>query len=340
MKKKYCSINILVYLLLCNNYCFSQKIFPYEKDFLKKENKKFIDVDFYDSINKAYIKGTLVTPNKEFDKVVIIIPGSDKDTRYNHFDLAENMVENGIAVYRFDELGIGESEGKYSPSIEKLINSTKYAFLKIKELDITKNKKIGLLGHSLGGIATIETYSIFPKNIDFLIQFSTPVKNLGSEFIWRAKVGKEKYFTVKNKTPEEVSNLLIKIFDFYKNTELNKPLKIRDEAIKIAKKEGFLLKDSRSILVPYYQEYMKYDLENLYKNIDIPTLYIISKSDNIVNPIANIVLLKKLNNTNITIVESNGLGHYLSAEKKEQNQSAYIMEESSKQNIINFIKNV
>jgi pimeloyl-ACP methyl ester carboxylesterase len=319
---------------------FAQSIFPYEKDFENKSDKDFMDVEFYDSINNAMIRGTLIIPKKEFNKVVIIIPGSGKDTRYSHFDLAENLVDNGIAVYRFDELGVGQSEGKYSSSVKSLITSTKYALHRLKDLDITKNKKIGLLGHSLGGMATIKVYNDYPNKIDFLIQFATPIKDIASEFVWRARNGKEKAFVVYKKSPEETANLLTKIYEYYKNTDENDYLIIRENAMKIALENGFERKYTNKLLSIQFQEFMKYDLLNLYKSVNIPTLYIISKTDDIINPIENLRLLKEIDNSNIITVESNGLGHYLSAKKTVKNQSIYYMENESKKHILDFIKNI
>ena len=65
------------------------------------------------------------------------------------------------------------------------------------------NKKIGILGHSLGGIASI---GAFGKgcNFDFLIQMATPVENNGAFLKYQVSTNIGGFYTVKGKTPDEV----------------------------------------------------------------------------------------------------------------------------------------
>ena len=122
---------------------------------------KSIEVSFINiKANNIKLAGTLTIPNNTIKPAVaILITGSGPQNRdeeiLNHkpfLVIADYLTRNGIAVLRFDDRGVAQSEGKqkgatsadFATDVEAAIN-----YLKARN-DINPNK-IGLIGHSEGG---------------------------------------------------------------------------------------------------------------------------------------------------------------------------------------------
>lgn len=123
------------------------------------ENVVFINSEA-DSIKLA---GTLTLPKDiKNPPVAILISGSGPQNRdaylkpFNHkpfLVLSDYLTINGIAILRFDDRGIAESEGNFKDATSFDFASDVNAaiqFLKVRN-DIDVNK-IGLIGHSEGGL--------------------------------------------------------------------------------------------------------------------------------------------------------------------------------------------
>lgn len=211
----------------------SQNIFEYERAISNKDIYELYDLDFNNASEKIKLSGTLVTPKSDFEKIIIIVPGSGKDTRNSHPKLVEYLLENSIAVYRFDDRGVGKSNGEQSEALSTLISDLNSCITKLLTVDKIKGKKIGLLGHSLGGLATISVLQHQP-NIDFLIQMSTPV-NAGQSF--KSKASEISIFKNQKNSIEDIQKI-IDTFNYIihsKNTysEIIKECEKGEEEIKI-----------------------------------------------------------------------------------------------------------
>lgn len=307
-------------------------MFDYEQEISQKENYNFQEIDFQNVTDNIKLSGTLITPKSNFDKIVIIVPGSGKDTRYAHFVLAEEFLKNGIAVYRFDERGVGKSEGKFNTSATSLTDDLTFAILELKRLNFTKFYKIGVLGHSLGGIASIGAYQK-NQNIDFLIQMGAPVEKYGAFFKYQTLNNISDFYQVKGKTQEEVVELLNLIYPIIIN---NKDFKtIREKAKKVAKENGFK-KGFYKFISPAHIDHVKQNHEETYKSINIPVLYIVGGNDKFVNPISETELLKTFNNPKIQMKIMDGLNHWLTKKNAKKGTSLYQMDRNALTEIINW----
>lgn len=123
------------------------------------------------------LKGTLSLPAKDGKfPVVVLITGSGPQNRDEELMghkpflvIADYLTRNGIAVLRYDERGVGQSEGDFRPSTtadfaEDVENAIIYLKTR-KEIDI---KKMGLIGHSEGGIVASIVASK-TKDINFIV---------------------------------------------------------------------------------------------------------------------------------------------------------------------------
>jgi len=130
----------------------AQEMNVYEKPIKNISSYNFEEIDFYDK--KTKLSGTLISPKTDYDKIVIITPGTGADTRHSHYILTEKLLENGIAVYRYDDRGIGKSKGRYQRQVKINSRDLYYAFHNLKNIPALSLKKIGVIGHSMGGLCS------------------------------------------------------------------------------------------------------------------------------------------------------------------------------------------
>ncbi|WP_427873080.1 alpha/beta hydrolase [Flavobacterium sp. MMS24-S5] len=171
-------ITYVFFLTISSHKLLAQKDKDFEKEIENPNQYNFNKIDFIDSENNEKLSGTLISPKTEYSKIIIIVPGSGKNTKNSHYVLAEEILKNNIAVYRFDDRGVGESEGNINFSVDQIIRDLYYAYTNIKKASNLSQKSIGILGHSLGGIATIDNYQK-GLNLDFIVLMSTPFEKYG-----------------------------------------------------------------------------------------------------------------------------------------------------------------
>ncbi|MFH6999906.1 alpha/beta hydrolase family protein [Flavobacterium sp. FlaQc-57] len=149
-----------------------KKPYPYYTEDVKFENKEA----------NVTLAGTLSLPKKEGNfPVVILITGSSAQNRDEEglghkpfLVLSDYLTKKGIAVLRFDDRGVAESTGDFA-------KATTFDFAKdvqagveyLKTRKEINKKKIGLIGHSEGGlIANIVAGN--SKDIDFVVLLASP----------------------------------------------------------------------------------------------------------------------------------------------------------------------
>lgn len=146
--------------------------FPYTIEEVQYENKKA----------KINLGGTLTIPEGEGKHpVVILISGSgpqDRDqTILKHkpfWVLADYWTRKGFAVLRFDDRGVGASEGDFATSTSADFATDVEAGVNfLKQHDRINNKKIGLVGHSEGGMIAPMVASK-NKDVAFIVLLAGP----------------------------------------------------------------------------------------------------------------------------------------------------------------------
>lgn len=302
----------------------SQDIFDYENKISNRRDYKFQEIEFQNTDENIKLSGNLITPKSDFDKIVIIVPGSDPSTRYAHFILAEEFLKNGIAVYRFDKRGLGKSEGKDNDSPLKLSNDLSYAYKMVSAK--FNDKSVGILGHSLGGMATLEMIEN-GLNPQFLILVGTPAVKNGAYLINRLKTDYESSIaiTTKGKTEDQVIGLIRKIFKLIvdnPDTDI-----ARSKAKKIIKEDGFNRKFIHIFDDEEMVERVKTNHEQTLQNLSIPTLYIVGTKDDVLDYKKESDLVTSLNNDNIKVEVYEGLNHWLTEKDAEEGTSLYKMDE-------------
>ncbi len=141
------------------------------------------DVKFENTSAKFKLSGTLTKPKGDGPfPVVVMITGSgpqDRDeTLFNHkpfLVIADHLAKNGFACLRYDDRGVAKSGGKFLDATSADFATDAYAavqYLKSrKEID---PKKIGLCGHSEGGLIAPMVAADHPDDIGFIVMLAGP----------------------------------------------------------------------------------------------------------------------------------------------------------------------
>jgi dienelactone hydrolase len=203
--------------------------FPYSSEDVTFGNKKF----------NIFLAGTLTIPEgKGPFPAVILITGSGAQNRdealMGHkpfLVIADWLSRNGIAVLRYDDRGVGKSQGDYANATSAdLATDAEAAYLFLKNNPKIKPSAIGLMGHSEGGlIAPITTVS--NPGVAFIVSLAGPGVP-GDQILLTQKADIERLSGVSE---EEIQ----------KGAELNKKL------FAILKKENDNIKAESKILETY-----------------------------------------------------------------------------------------
>ncbi len=142
------------------------------------------DVQFHGPGDAPMIAGTLSLPAEAGQYPgAVMISGSGPQNRdeevYGHkpfLVIADYLTRNGIAVLRYDDRGVGESEGDFSTAtIKTFAEDAMAAFSYLSSRPEVDSKRTGLIGHSEGGLTAVVAGS-GPSGVEpsFLILLATP----------------------------------------------------------------------------------------------------------------------------------------------------------------------
>ena len=257
------------------------------------------EIAFLNVLDSVTLAGTLTYPKTGTDfPAVILITGSGPQNRNEEilghkpfWVLADYLTNHGIAVLRYDDRGIGESTGDFS-------NATTVDFAKdvsaavnfLKTRKEINTKKIGLIGHSEGGVIAPMVASE-NKDIAFVVAMAG-VMIPGSELLLRQKelqlsaMGSSKVYISKeiefdtgimniitNSATDSLKNNLEKYTDAYfkKNS-------------KFASEHGMTEEYYKTIIVgsyssPWLSNFIKYDPKSALENLDCPLFAINGEKD-------------------------------------------------------------
>lgn len=338
-------LNVIKYMLIgfiCLLMYFSfHLINPNGPKELQRVNR-YIEEEVHFLNKKAGINlfGVLTYPNKNAKyPAVILISGrgqQDRDaTTGKHrtfFVLADYLTRNGIAVLRFDDRGVGKSEGEFNFFTNTKEDITDdaiaaYQYLRSRpEIDV---KKIGFIGHSEGGVISAMVASKI-SNIAFIILLACPGVNGGTSLsIQIALVGRSfgideakliKYQNIlnnamriiistdnKNKATLEIA----KMYSFYSN-------QIKESERNSMRNIGYNFPEnptefSALVMSPGWYDFFTYDPVTILKKVKCPVLALNGEKDLQVSANENLSAIKLAliqgKNKDYTIIPLPGLNH-------------------------------
>lgn len=284
------------------------------------------------------LAGTLTLPEKEgVYPAVILITGSGPQNRDEELlghkpflVLSDYLTRNGIAVLRFDDRGIGASTGDFktatSADFATDVEAGVEYLLQRKEID---KKKIGLIGHSEGGIIA-PMVAVKSKGVSFIVLMAgTGIQGdqlllLQATLIGRAAgvseedlektraINRGTYdLVIQSKSTEQLNKDLTAYMTAYIEQVLkDDPEQKLPEGTTI---EQVVKVQVDGLISPWMQYFIKYDPSIILEKVKCPVLAINGEKDLQVPPKENLEAIKtalaKGGNKKVTAKELPGLNH-------------------------------
>jgi pimeloyl-ACP methyl ester carboxylesterase len=293
------------------------------------------DVTYTNPIDDTTLAGTLTTPRGEGPHpAALLITGSgsqDRDeTIFGHkpfLVIADHLTRNGIAVLRVDDRGIGGSTGvRADLTTEDFVGDALAGISFLAEQPEIDAKKIGLIGHSEGGIIApmvaarspgvafivmlagsgISGYELMPLQLAAIQRaIGRPEENIEQQLVayrrmMDAIVGGADDATIKEALRELVE---IQYADLPEDSPARQP-----EAM-----EQFLTGQMAQVTSAWFRFFFTFDPREALREVHCPVLALGGSLDLQVPPDANLPVieqvLKDAGNTDVTVVELEGLNH-------------------------------
>ncbi|WP_378173431.1 alpha/beta hydrolase family protein [Aquimarina sp. SS2-1] len=284
------------------------------------------EVSFVNSIDQVTLTGTLTLPKKDGKfPVVVIVSGSGPQNRdgemFGHKPyllLADQLTRNGIGVLRFDERGTGKSKGEFKDiTIDLSSLDVKSAIDYLNKREDVDNSKMGLIGHSIGGIVVPKVASE-NKNISFIVLLAAPGVE-GDSLMLSQKSAIEKAMGLNEIQIAQGQEFVKGAYEIIKNTQLSN-IALKDSIHTFYKNTyGKLLPENqRNLLVNQITgnevvSLIKSKPSEYLEKISIPVLALNGEKDLQVLYKENLASIKKslekAGNKNIEIVALENLNH-------------------------------
>lgn len=292
------------------------------------------EVSFTNSAANISLAGTLTLPAKEGNyPAVILITGSGPQNRDEELlghkpflIIADYLTRHGIAVLRYDDRGTAKSTGNFKTATSAdFATDVKAAVAYLKTRKEINVKKIGLVGHSEGGLIA-PMVAADSKDVAFIVLLAgpgmqgAPLLLLQQDLIAAASGASEADIKKSNATNKKIFDMVLTIAD---TAQLKTAVTgIISEAIKNdtavhlpagISQEEYVARQVNQLTSPWMLYFLKYDPVPTLQKVKCPVLAINGEKDLQVPPKENLSLIKsalaKGGNKKATIKELPGLNH-------------------------------
>ena len=300
-----------------------KKPYPYLSEEIVFNNEKADNIK---------LSGTLTIPtNVDNPPVAILITGSGPQNRNQELlghkpflVLSDYLTRKGIAVLRYDDRGTAQSEGEYTKATTFDFASdveAAMAYLKTRN-DVLDINKIGLIGHSEGGLIAPIAASR-NKEISFCVLLAAPgisgkqilmtqtrkAMELGGvspeDIEINEQFSSEIYEICADYHGEESKNEIIAIFTEMKNSS--------SEMLKTQLTDEVIQQQIQLITSPWMRTFIQIEPKDYLSKVNCPVLAINGEKDFQVVPEENLEginnALRSNNNTDVTTIEVEDLNH-------------------------------
>lgn len=300
-------------------------------------------VSFKNADGSITFGGTLSVPEGyKSGNAVVLVSGTGKQDRDGTMAghawfkvIAEYLNTKGMTVLRVDDRGVGETSGVYEDATTADFAADALAGLDyLKSRKDLKLKKIGLLGHSEGGVA-ISIAASASSDVAFVISLAGLATSGLEAQIQQNKdiVAAAPISDYDKKRYDEINLLMFNTALKYadsanmhsKLNEVYNVWKVKDD--EAFKKQNIAFDHFRFPIYswsltaekPWYRYFIKYDPAVYMMKLKVPVLAINGSTDIMVKAGPNLAnwkeLLQKGGNKKVTVVELEGLNHLLQHSK-------------------------
>lgn len=290
------------------------------------------EVSFRNDAAGIKLAGTLTLPKKDgIFPAIVLITGSGAQNRNEELMghkpflvIADFLTRNGIAVLRFDDRGTASSEGDFKTATTNDfatdVNVAIEYLITRKEID---KKKIGLIGHSEGGIiAPIVAGN--SKDVSFIVLLAgTGIPGDQLLLMQQELIGKASGINELDR--QKAKGINSTIFGMVKKSDSNEQLtteltnylkqELKDSPEKPnnISDDDFVKAQIAQIVNPWMLNFIKYNPAPALSKVKCPVLALNGEKDLQVPPKENLGAIKdalaKGGNKKVTAVELPGLNH-------------------------------
>lgn len=295
------------------------------------------EVIFQNTKANISLAGTLTLPKKEgVFPVVILITGSGPQNRDEELAghkpflvIADYLTKNGIGVLRYDDRAVGQSKGDFKTATSAdFATDVESAIAYLKTRKEINPKKIGLIGHSEGGIIAPMVASK-SKDVSFIVLLAgTGIQ--GNQLLVLQQQLIAKASGVSDSDIQKSIQTNAKLFEMVVQSDDNQKLKteltnIINETIKSEDipngmtKEQFVSMQVNQVTNPWMQYFLKFNPATALEKVRCPVLAVNGEKDLQVPPKKNLAAIKnalnKGGNKNVTTIEFPNLNHLFQESK-------------------------
>jgi pimeloyl-ACP methyl ester carboxylesterase len=250
--------------------------------------------------------------------VVLMLPGSgqidrddnSKQLRINVFpQLTPHLSREGLATFRYDKRGVGESEGDFwETGLEDLLADAKQAVSWLKSRDDIDSSKIYLLGHSEGALLAMRVAAEDPS-------IAGVVLLAGS-----AKTGEETILWQTKEISQSITGLNRAIIKLLR-IDVMKSIQKNLNRIKVTTKDSTRIQ-GRKINAKWMREFLQYNPRDALGKIQSSVLAITGSNDVQVDP-KDLQTMQELILASFESHEIPGLTHLLRIDSSGQGLKTY-----------------
>lgn len=260
------------------------------------------------------LAGTLTLPEGEGPfTAVVLVTGSGKQNRDEEMMghrpfavIADYLTRQGVAVLRYDDRGMGDSQA--GTVFDTTVDFADDAYAAV---DFLRSRgqfsRIGVLGHSEGGVIAYMLGA--RKAVDFIVSLAGPAMK-GSEVLLTQQYAINDASGMTLEALQENEALFRKIFDAIEQSESATEAEPAIRGALSGMPEESQLTILRQVLSSWMYAFARFDPSEYVAAVTCPALVLNGSKDLQVLAGPNLAALRSLAGDNFQIVELDGLNHF------------------------------
>jgi pimeloyl-ACP methyl ester carboxylesterase len=286
------------------------------------------EVTFTNEKDNVTLHGTLTLPNREGPyPCAILISGSGSQDRNEELMghrpflvLSHFITVRGIAILRFDDRGFTDPQSSVKATSVNFADDVMAGFEFLKKHPEINPQKIGLIGHSEGGLIA-PMLAAREKEIAFIVMIAGPGIS-GDQILLLQGATVRRQAKQDEATIEKERLTSIKVFEIIANEPEDGPA--MEKIVALWKEENpnadekekeTMVAQTKQLLTPWFRYFLSYDPKPALTKVTCPVLSLFGEKDFQVPPEQNMHVveeaLKEGGNKDFTVREMKGLNHLM-----------------------------